>query len=73
VRAPEGRIVAGFDVGRTRDRSELAVFEEIDGRFTARMLRSFEGPPSPSRRPSCDACSDRSPSRGSPSTAAASA
>ena len=25
---PEGRIVAGFDVGRTRDRSELAVFED---------------------------------------------
>jgi phage FluMu gp28-like protein len=45
VRAPEGRIVAGFDVGRTRDRSELAVFEEIGGRFTARMLRSFEGTP----------------------------
>ena len=33
VRTPEGRIVAGFDVGRTRDRSELAVFEEIEGRF----------------------------------------
>jgi hypothetical protein len=47
VRAPEGRIVAGFDVGRTRDRSELAVFEEeeIEGCFTARMLRSFEGTP----------------------------
>jgi phage FluMu gp28-like protein len=45
VRAPEGRIVAGFDVGRTRDRSELAVFEEIDGRFTCRMLKSFEGTP----------------------------
>lgn len=45
VRVPEGRIVAGFDVGRTRDRSELAVFEEIEGRFTARMLRSFEGTP----------------------------
>ena len=28
MRAPEGRLVAGFDVGRTRDRSELAVFEE---------------------------------------------
>ncbi len=43
VRAPEGRIVAGFDVGPTRDRSELAVFEEIEGRFTCRMLKSFEG------------------------------
>lgn len=45
VRAPVGRIVAGFDVGRTRDRSELAVFEEEDGRFTCRMLKSFEGAP----------------------------
>ena len=45
VRAPEGRIVVGFDVGRTRDRSELAVFEEIEGRFTCRMLRSFDGTP----------------------------
>ena len=35
----------GFDVGRTRDRSELAVFEEIEGRFTCRLLRSFEGTP----------------------------
>ena len=45
VRAPEGRIVVGFDVGRTRDRSELAVFEEIENRFTCRMLKSFEGTP----------------------------
>jgi phage FluMu gp28-like protein len=45
VRKPEGRIVAGFDVGRTRDRSELAVFEEREGRFTCRMLRSFEAAP----------------------------
>jgi len=45
VRAPEGRIVVGFDVGRTRDRSELAVFEEIEGRFSCRMLKSFEGTP----------------------------
>ena len=35
----------GFDVGRTRDRSELAVFEEIEGRFVCRMLKSFEGAP----------------------------
>ncbi len=38
---PEGRIVAGFDVGRTHDRSELAVFEESHGRFTCRLLRSY--------------------------------
>jgi phage FluMu gp28-like protein len=42
---PRGRYVAGFDVGRTRDRSELAVFEEIEGRFICRMLRSFDGVP----------------------------
>ncbi|WNZ60894.1 hypothetical protein QEG98_33990 [Myxococcus sp. MxC21-1] len=45
VPVPQGRLVAGFDVGRTRDRSELAVFEEVEGRFTCRMLRSFEGVP----------------------------
>jgi phage FluMu gp28-like protein len=38
---PEGRIVAGFDVGRTLDRSELAVFEETSGRFTCRLLRTY--------------------------------
>ena len=27
------------------DRSELAVFEEVEGRFTCRMLKSFEGTP----------------------------
>ena len=43
--APKGRLVAGFDVGRTRDRSELAVFEEVEGRFTCRMLKSFNGTP----------------------------
>jgi len=42
---PTGRLVAGFDVGRTRDRSELAVFEEIEGIFICRYLRSFVGTP----------------------------
>jgi len=42
---PEGRIVAGFDVGRTRDRSELAVFEETSGRFTCRLLRGYDQVP----------------------------
>jgi phage FluMu gp28-like protein len=45
IPAPRGRIVAGFDVGRTRDRSELAVFEECEGRFTCRLLRSFAEAP----------------------------
>ena len=42
IPAPEGRIVAGFDVGRTRDKSELAVFEQRDGRYLARLFRSYE-------------------------------
>ncbi len=42
---PQGRIVAGFDVGRTRDRSELAVFEETSGRFTCRLLRTYAETP----------------------------
>jgi phage FluMu gp28-like protein len=41
IPAPTGRLVAGFDVGRMRDRSELSVFEEIDGIFICRFLRSF--------------------------------
>jgi len=45
VPVPEGRIVAGFDVGRTHDRSELAVFEEKNSRFTCRMLRSYNQVP----------------------------
>ena len=42
---PSGRIVAGFDVGRVRDHSELAVFEERDGRFICRMLRRYDQVP----------------------------
>ena len=42
---PEGRLVAGCDVGRSQDRSELAVFEEVSGRFICRMLRSYDRVP----------------------------
>ena len=42
---PEGRVVAGFDVGRTRDHSELAVFEERDGRHVCRLLRRYDQVP----------------------------
>ena len=45
IPAPRGRIVAGFDVGRTKDRSELAVFDEYDGHFTCLFLRSYEHVP----------------------------
>jgi hypothetical protein len=41
IAKPKGRLVAGFDVGRTRDRSELSVFDEVDGEFTCVYLRSF--------------------------------
>lgn len=40
-----GRIVAGFDVGRTRDRSELAVFEQKDDVMVCRMLKRYEQVP----------------------------
>jgi len=36
-----GRLVAGFDVGRKHDLSELSVFEELDGRLRARMFKSY--------------------------------
>ena len=42
---PEGRIVAGFDVGRIRDHSELAVFEEKDGHHVCRLLRRYDQVP----------------------------
>ncbi len=42
---PEGRLVAGFDVGRTRDRSELALFEDVGGRFVCRLLRRYDQVP----------------------------
>ncbi|MBN1632139.1 MAG: terminase [Thermoleophilia bacterium] len=38
-------MVAGFDVGRTRDHSELAVFEQQGERFVCRMLRRYEQVP----------------------------
>lgn len=45
VPRPKGRLVAGYDVGRMRDRSELALFEDEGGRFTCRALRRFEDTP----------------------------
>ena len=39
------RIVAGFDVGRMKDRSELAVFSEREGRYRCLMLRSYKQVP----------------------------
>jgi hypothetical protein len=69
----QDRLVAGFDVGRSRDRSELAVFEEVAGRLTCRMLKSFEGVPfAPSRRPTCVASFRCCTWHASASTAAAS-
>lgn len=42
---PKGRLVAGFDVGRKRDLSELAIFEEGDGKKQCRLLRSYDKAP----------------------------
>ena len=45
IPVPEGRLVAGFDVGRRHDRSELALFEETEGRFVCRLLRTYHQTP----------------------------
>jgi phage FluMu gp28-like protein len=37
-----GRLVAGFDVGRKKDLSELSIFEELDGKKVCRMLKSYD-------------------------------
>lgn len=42
---PKGRLVAGFDVGRKRDLSELAIFEETGGKKECRLIRSFDRVP----------------------------
>ncbi len=45
VPKPQGRMVAAFDVGREHDRSELAVFEQRDGHFICRYLKSYHRTP----------------------------
>lgn len=70
---PDGRLVAGFDVGRLRDRSELALFEQLGERFVCRALMRFEKTSFAARKRSCDGCSICSRSRASRSTRAASA
>jgi len=40
-----GRLIAGFDVGRHRDLSELAIFEEIGEHKFCRMLQRFDRVP----------------------------
>jgi len=42
---PTGRLVAGFDVGRVRDHSELAVFEQQGEHYICRLLRRYEQVP----------------------------
>lgn len=38
-----GRLHAGFDVGRKKDFSELAIFDELDdGRFICRLLKRYD-------------------------------
>jgi hypothetical protein len=43
VPVSNGRLVAGFDVGRKKDLSELAIFDERKGLLTCRMLKSYIG------------------------------
>ena len=44
--ACKGRLVAGFDVGRKRDLSELSVFEELpDSRLNCVMLKEYDRTP----------------------------
>ncbi len=45
IAEPKGRLVAGFDVGRKRDLSELAIFEEAGGKKECRLLRSYDRVP----------------------------
>lgn len=40
-----GRLVAGFDVGRKRDLSELSIFEDVGGKKVCRLLRSYDRVP----------------------------
>ncbi len=43
LKTAKGRLVAGFDVGRKRDLSELSIFEETPhGALRMRMLKSYE-------------------------------
>jgi phage FluMu gp28-like protein len=42
---PEGRLIAGFDVGRKRDLSELAIFEEVGGKKECRLIHSYDRVP----------------------------
>lgn len=45
VGEPKGRLVAGYDVGRMRDRSELAPFDDRDGRMVCWLLRRYDKVP----------------------------
>jgi hypothetical protein len=45
VRIRDGRLVAGFDVGRTRDQSELVVAHQVGDRYTVVFVRSYDHVP----------------------------
>ena len=45
IPAPKGRLLAGYDVGRTRDLAELAIFEERERKLTCRLLKSYKQMP----------------------------
>lgn len=41
----KGKLVAGYDVGRRKDRSELAIFEVLEGYHICRMLKTYANVP----------------------------
>lgn len=45
VEVGEGRLVAGYDVGRVRDASELFVFEQVDDHYVPRFRKTFRAAP----------------------------
>jgi phage FluMu gp28-like protein len=42
---PRGRYVAGYDVGRTNDRSVLSIFDELDGGFRCAAHLTYKNQP----------------------------
>ena len=66
IKVGDGRLVAGFDVGRTRHRSELALFEDRDGRMVCRLLRRYDQVPFPEQEADLRRLLEHLPVAGSP-------
>lgn len=62
MKVVKGRIIIGYDVGRKRDYSAMAVFEEMkDGTLVLRMLREFDRVPFALQELACRAALDALP------------